>query len=226
MSMHQQTNLNRPVTLANVCVLAIVLAALAGLSFAGYSLYTKHAYKAKIRAEVPRVFHDATAQRDRLVNAIGSYKRAFGFYPPDHLLSQAPVVVEPITNQLYYELVGCAYDRTQQVYLPNGTSMRLPSRLIREFFGREITNAVDTSKVAQGFLPSVKTETLLEIHDRPDIIMLFGYSPDWEGFDGDTSGFEIGGWEYNSSAPQHNAGSYDLWLNITTAETNIVIRNW
>jgi len=40
------------------------------------------------------------------------------------------------------------------------------------------------------------------------------------------SQIELGSWRYNCSSPTHNPGSYDLWIEIRTEQTNIVIGNW
>lgn len=224
--MERRRIFNRPLTFAGLCWLVLILSAAAGLSLLGHRLISQRAYKLKVRAQLPQLCHRAAAQRDRLISAIDHYKELYGYYPPDHVLSTNPVVVDSITNQLFYELIGCAYNPTGQVYLPSGTSVLLPRGLIHQFFGRDISNSAQLPAQPKSFLPSAGTETLAEIHRKPETLALLWYAPDWEGFDGDSSGLEIGTWRYNCSAPQHNRGSYDLWLEVRTAETNLVISNW
>lgn len=217
---------DRPVTFVGICWTTFAVAAVAGLVYAGHEMLSTRSHNSKVQAYLPRICREVAEQRDRLAAAISTYKQAYGFYPPDHLLSTNPMVVESVTNQLYYELNGCFYDRTGQVYCPNGTSEHISRPLMRDFFGADITNSADVSSRSVSFLPSVRRETLIEIHPRPQTIALISYRPNWEGFDGDLTEIQIGSWEYNSSAPRHNPGSYDLWLPLKTATTNIVIGNW
>lgn len=217
---------SRAMTFRGVCFVGVISAIAAGLGLGGYLLVSRRAYNSKLRAELPRFCRALTEQRDRLKTAILAYRKAMGFYPPDHVLGTTGSRVDPITNQLFYELVGCGYDPTQRVYVPSIGSMHLSQALIRQFFGRDIVNRTEDPGLPKCFLPSARTEPLLEIHDKPDSIALLSYWPDWEDFDGDLSGFQIGTWQYNSSAPQHNPGAYDLWLELKAPGTNIVIGNW
>jgi hypothetical protein len=218
--------MNRHATLAGIGLVCLVLGLTTATGFVGYHVVSNRIHASKVRAELQQICRAVCDQRDNLMAAISKYKEAYGFYPPDHLLAQSTTAVEAITNQLFYELIGCARDRTQAVYLPASSSDRLPLRLVREFFGRDITNSVDTPGEPKGFLLSTKAPPQVQIHDRPESIVLMSYCPNWNGFDGDLTGFQIGTWEYNSSSPRHNTGAYDLWLEIKTAETNIVIGNW
>jgi hypothetical protein len=216
----------RSMSVGDLGVVAVIFAIVAMAAFAVYRRVSQRSYDAKVRASLPIICRAAGEQRDRLTAAIASYKQTYGFFPPDHLLSTNPIVVETITNQLFYELTGCVYDRTQEVYQPSGRSDYLPRPLVRAFFGRDITNSAETPDTLRSFLPSARVETLFAIHERPQTIALLSYAPNWDGYDGDMSGFEIGTWEYNSSAPRHNPGHYDLWLEIKAAGTNILISNW
>ena len=53
------------------------------------------------------------------------------------------MLVETVTNQLFYELIGCFSDRTGEVYRPGGTSEHVSRPLVREFFARDITNSAE-----------------------------------------------------------------------------------
>ena len=207
-------------------VAIFILAVAAGIGIAAHHLVARRIDASKVHGELPKLCCAVVEQRGRLVAAISGYKKTYGFYPPDHVVSTNPTTVETVTNQLFYELVGCVFDQTQQVWHPSGGSERLPPDLVRLFFGRDFLNATNGPCKPKGFLSSASAEPLICIHEKPETIALITYWPDWNGFDGDASGFEIGTWQYNSSAPEHNPGTYDLWLRISTKETNIVIGNW
>jgi hypothetical protein len=213
-------------TISQPVVTIVILAVAAGVGLAAYHFVSRRNRASKVRAELPIIYRAVVEQRGRLVAAISAYKKAYGFYPPDHILSTNPITVETVTNQLFYELVGCVFDQTQQVWHPNGSSERLPPGLVRKFFGRDFTNGTNGPFKPIGFLSSDSPKSLIVIHEKPEMIGLMTYWPNWEGFDGDASAFEIGTWQYNSSAPQHNPAAYDLWLRISTEETNLVIGNW
>jgi hypothetical protein len=217
---------HRRVTFAGVGLICSTLAVLTCVGIASHRVISRIMRASKMRAELPHIYQAVADQRDRLTTGISLYRKTLGFYPPDHVLKRDPTVVDAITNQLFYELIGCIVDRTQQVCFPSGSSERLPIALIREFFAREIINATERSEEPRGFLASARTEPLVEIHDRPQTIVLISYWPNWEGFDGDLSSFQIGTWQYNSSSPQHNPGTYDLWLEIKIPDTNVIIGNW
>ena len=96
-----------------------VLLVLASLGWAGNTFYgfiAKKLLDAKVRAATPKVIAAVGAERDVLVNAIEKYKAHYGFYPPDHLVSSRPVVVDAVTNQLLYELIGTVYIASNRTF--------------------------------------------------------------------------------------------------------------
>jgi len=58
------------------------------------------------RGAIPKVREETTRELRRLVSAIEGYKSSLGFYPPDHVISLNPPVIDAITNQLLYELLA------------------------------------------------------------------------------------------------------------------------
>jgi hypothetical protein len=53
-----------------------------------------------------------------IVTSIEKYRLFFGAYPPDHVVSSSPLVVNPVNNQLLYELFGTVYDATNETFTP------------------------------------------------------------------------------------------------------------
>src|SRR5215475_3753283 len=131
-------------TISQPVVTIVILAVAAGVGIAAYRFVSRRSQDSKVRAELPIIYRAVVEQRGRLVAAISGYQKAYGFYPPDHVLSTSPLTVETVTNQLYYELLGCVFDQTQQVWHPSGSSERLPPALVRQFFGRDFINGTNS----------------------------------------------------------------------------------
>src|ERR1041384_3234674 len=89
-------------------VLSLALLASAGAT--AYRLFLLNRTKYHLQMAIPKVYQDLHAQRERFVQGIELYKRKFGTYPPDHVISRQPLVVDAITNQLLYELLGTLHD--------------------------------------------------------------------------------------------------------------------
>jgi hypothetical protein len=218
--------LKAKVTNTNALAIVLAVVALGGLGYAGARVSSRLILEARVRSELIRVSEHAREQRQRLVAAITSYKESFGCYPSDHLISKEPVVVDPVTNQLYYELLGTVYDLTNHSFTPLGSSTRLPAVLVQNFFNIErFKNSAETANAVKSFLSG--TETLMEVHDKPETIGLLSFFPNWEGANWDAIGeMQFGSWEYNSSKPLHNPAGFDIWIEIKAPGTNIVIGNW
>lgn len=210
----------------NVLASATIVAILVGLGYTGTRLRARLVFEAHMRSELIRVAEHASEQRQRLVTAISAYKESFGCYPPDHLINKDPVVVDPVTNQLYYELWGTVFDSTNHNFTPLRSSTRLPAALVRSFFNIErFKNSAETADGVKHFLSG--TEPLMELHAKPEMIGLLTFFPNWEGANWDAiAEMQFGSWKYDSSKPTHNPGRFDLWIEIQAPGTNIVIGNW
>jgi hypothetical protein len=161
-----------------------------------------------------------------LLKAIGAYKTKLGFYPPDHVIDQQPLLVDAVTNPLLYELLGTWHDPAAETFTP----ARFPSvhrSLIKSFFNTDgFKNSAAKADEVQHFLDASAIEATVAVNSKPDVGLL-GYYPSWEGIEPDIySLVGLSSWRYNSSAPVHNPGSFDLWIEIETSQTNILIGNW
>ena len=65
--------------------------------------------EAREDAAIPGIATALRRQRAAIESALEAYKARFGDYPSDHLLSQNPLSVDPVTNTLLYELSGTLY---------------------------------------------------------------------------------------------------------------------
>jgi hypothetical protein len=204
-----------------------LLAVLGIIALVGGAEYLVHGrHRTHLHAAIPKICEDLKHERQTLLGAIEAYKRKLGFYPPDHVISRQPLVVDSVTNQLLYELLGTWHDPATDTFAP----ARFPSvqrAFIESFFGREdFRNTAAKANEVQHFLDVADIEATVAVHNKPDVAVL-GYFPGWEGIEPDIyAQVELSSWRYNSSAPVHNPGAYDLWIEIRTAETNILIGNW
>jgi hypothetical protein len=212
--------------------LVSILIALTGVIILAAGVVVGHEYLARARlrmhlhAAIPKVRDSLGKERQLLIRAIEAYKGKLGFYPPDHIVSRQPLVVDAVTNQLLYELLGTCHDPTSDSFIP----ARFPSvhrSLVKSFFGTEgFKNTALNVDEVQHFLDAADIEATMAVHNKPDVALL-GYFPDWEGIEPDLyRQIELGSWRYNSSAPMHNPETFDLWIEIRTSETNILIGNW
>lgn len=182
--------------------------------------------RSHLHAAIPKLCDELCQQRGLLLKAIETYKGKLGFYPPDHVISRQPLVVDAVTNPLLYELLGTWHDSAADTFSP----ARFPSvhrALVKSFFSTDaFRNTASKSDEVQHFLDAADIEAAVAVHNKPDVALL-GYFPTWEGIDPNLySHIELSSWRYNSSAPVHNPTTYDLWIEIKTSQTNILIGNW
>jgi hypothetical protein len=217
----------RDLTTTGVLVALLILAGCVGLLYAVYELRLRAERAAHLRSAIPRLCQELSQQRQVLISAIEAYKGRLGFYPPDHLLSRTPLIVDPITNQLMYELVGTLHDPAKDTFSP----VHLPlirRAVIKRFFGTDgFKNSAERAKLVNHFLDAANLTATVAINEKPDEVHLPSFWPNWEGVEPDLyAQVSAGTWCYNSSSPTHNPRTYDLWIEVKTPLTNIVIGNW
>src|SRR5438034_1053463 len=83
-------------TLIELLVVIAIIGLLAGLVVGGTRYAGSKMKENRVRAEL-----------NALVTAIEAYHAKFNQYPPDNVAMKSPfVIVNPVTNSLYYELTG------------------------------------------------------------------------------------------------------------------------
>ena len=217
----------RRVTLLSGTLLITLLCLVGALAYASYLLLSEFILRMRVRNSIPHVLHAASAERDRLVAAIEAYHSHFGSYPPDHVLSDRPLRIDPTTNQLFYELVGTVYNPTNNMFFTDGAEP-LEKATVKEFFNTaEFKNKSTSPGVAKQFLAR-DFVALREIHDDPDVMVLcpnivgtlnevpFHILTEWD----------FASWQYVSSSPSNNPGKFDLWVELSAAGRKFSIRNW
>jgi len=223
----QKVSFNPTLSLKGGLLVLVCLGAVIGLGLFGYPLYARARSMAHLRSSIPMLCSEAARQRQVLVAAIENYKRTLKTYPPDHLVSQSPPIVDATTNQLLYELLGMVCDSTGgDFYSSDFASIRRVDA--RRYFNASgfKNSGEDVAKIGH-FLKKSELGATIAIKERPDTVALLSFWPSWQGVQPDLyQQIDIGTWCYNSSAPVHHPGAYDLWIEIKTPLTNIVIANW
>ncbi len=217
--------LNRRLTPRHTAAVIAIVVVLAGLGYGVYQIIAARLLEARVRAALPGLYARVREQRGTLVGAIEAYKARFGVYPPDHLLSRQPVVVDPVTNTLLYELVGVIYNPTDKMFSVGGLEAA-EADYVKEFFQiPAFRNCAESQGGLQHFLPAENVPIRL-LHDDPDVFVL-GCTQWPEEVDPEVLWkVDVGSWRYVSSAPTNNPGRFDLWIEVKANGQKATIGNW
>lgn len=179
----------------------------------------------RARALMPQIETGIRDQRQDLVQAIEAYKAHFGVYPPDHVLSRQPMVVDAVTNPLMYELGGVIYNSSNRMF-ELGRMEPAEAAFVTNVFNFQGFKNSGTNAAGVKHFVELERFMFCLVHDDPDIYVV-RYNPtvgedDFEAL----SRIEISPWRYISSAPTHNPGKFDLWTELRVGERKTVIGNW
>jgi len=203
-------------TLIELLVVVTIMGVLAALILPAAGMVKKHQY-----------LYNTQTQMAQLETAIDRYKAAYGFYPPDN-------PGNPLTNQLYYVLVGTTFTNNHNLYITLDGSAQINTNQFVTVFGSSpgVGGFVNCTKpgagedapAARSFLPELKPN---QIGTNNGVTLLIGsvggpyaqYQP--------LGQQDVNPWRYNSSNPTNNPGSYDLWIQLVFAsgQTNLIC-NW
>lgn len=213
-------------TLIEMLVVIGIIALLAGLIVGATHLTGSKMKENSIRAEL-----------HALVAAIEAYHDRFNSYPPDHVVSRNPLVVNSATNSLYYELTGVLVeDRSGTFRSPNRTE-KIPSgagSVLDRYFGVDaILNSDPDPKKIKNFLPNWKTSqskainSLASDRPQPELLVLVVPAP-WPPnlIPQPTRIPGLNPWHYVSTQPTNNPSSYDLWAEYMDGKELKIIGNW
>jgi hypothetical protein len=219
--------LRRRLCPADYFLVVVIAIALVGTVLAVGERRARANLELRLSRATLRLQAEACKQRQVLVSAIQTYKATLGSYPPDHVVHRSPLIVDPVTNQLMYELFGTLYNSTNDSFLPHQFP-RIKGTVARRFFNVDtFKNSAEKPELVKQFLDKTNVVAEFLVQGRPDVVALLGMWPNWEGMDSDLyQFFDAVSWRYNCSCPAHNPGSFDLWIQIKTSRTNIVIGNW
>lgn len=208
-------------TLIELLIVIAIIALLAGMIFP----ITKALNRTKLRTR-------AKGELAQLQTAIESYKAKLGVYPPDN-------PGNPVTNQLYYELVGTVVTKDPQAPLATAYQTKDGGALIRAgalpaVFGLKVTGLVNAARdlggdEASGGYNFFKTIKPNQVGLLPSGARVIASSVGWPTelpFQPIPAVRGLNPWRYNSSNPTNNPGSYDLWLDIIVDGKTNRISNW
>jgi prepilin-type N-terminal cleavage/methylation domain-containing protein len=211
-------------TLIELLAVIAIIGALAALLLAVAGPVKKKQYIFQARAEM-----------ERLETAIGRYKAAYGFYPPDNRIKQTN---QYLIHQLYYELTGV-------IYTNKGDGLKyysLNDPSILPLTGSQVNDAFDVG----GFMNCTKPGGGEEVGKARNFLPDLREKQVWNRFTNNSVPVTllitaVGGpdqtyqplnlpdvnpWRYNSSNPTNNPGAYDLWIQLKIGGKTNLICNW
>jgi type II secretory pathway pseudopilin PulG len=210
-------------SLIELLVVIGVIVILAALSFPVMSAVTR-----------AQTLKRAQAELTQIETAIETYKTKLGFYPPDNGGYYS-------TNQLYYELMGTTVtlntsgQPVSYQTLDGSASILSTPAAFQAAFGlnTKVAGFMNSSKPGAGdaapnavkFLTGLKAAQLLAVTSPVKSTVLGVSMGGPTVFTGANNG-EIAPYCYNSSSPQHNPRSFDLWVDLVVGGKTNRVSNW
>jgi len=166
----------------------------------------------------------AISEREQLETAIDNYHSTFGYYPPGNPSG-------PLTNQLYYELLGTSTNATGFETL-DGAS-QISSATVASTFGVSAFmncnkgSGLDDSKPAHTFLPGLKSGEIASNGDWNIIVTAANSDAGYTPMPGvySLSGRPANPWRYVCPGT-NNPNGYDLWVQVFVGNKTNLICNW
>jgi hypothetical protein len=216
----------RRLTPGQILLILLLLAGLVAGGWAAFQLVASQRHAARVRLATQRVVDGIRAERAQLESAIEAYRRAFGHYPPDHVLSRQPLVVDAVTNQLFYEISGTVFNPAGRCFECERCTAVSGPTLAAYFQVERFSNVVTAPAVARSFLPA--TDVFIgELTEKIPGLKTFGYAPLPEEVDPETANeFVISPWRYVTTQPTNNPGRFDLWIEVDVNNQHLVVGNW
>ena len=200
-------------TLIELLVVISMIAVLAALTFPAVGMARISIMRARARAELTN-----------LETAIERYHDKLGYYPPDNAPNWA-------VNQLYYELLGTTNSSGVFHTLDDSAQIRAADIPIA-FNNPNLTGFLNCSRGGEDGLPGgvafvkgLKTAQFQAITNGASPIL---YTVLRTTIDGPPVLIDpkLNPWRYNSSSPQHNPKTYDLWIDVMAGSKTNRICNW
>jgi hypothetical protein len=217
--------LNRSLTKPQAALVILAAAGMAALGWLAFNLLTAEILDRRIEAAVPLVCAQLREQRQVLISAVEAYKAHFGEYPPDHVVSRQPLIVDPVKNPLLYELAGVLYNPTNKTFELQNLEAA-DAKYVKEFFQCEgLKNCSESPDKLKHFLTTHPLPAC-QLHDDPDVFAV-GFVPSYDKYAPEIIWHvEVTSWRYVSSTPTNNPGRFDLWAEVKTKHRAITIGNW
>ena len=212
-------------TLIELLVVISIIALLAGLIVPLAKNAGVSGKRNRIRAEL-----------EQIVTAVEAYKAQFGEYPPDNVMLSTKTV-NPVTNQLFYELTGVIVDDRSGVFRARDRQQGISSLTVQNVFHRDgFVNSGTNPKEIKSFLPSLKASQRRAITSQspgPEIEVL-AVSVDWPNDSRfpppinstDPQIRRVNPWRYTKTNPTNNSDGFDLWAEYVEGGKIKIIGNW
>jgi len=210
-------------TLIELLVVISIIALLAGLIVGLARSAGQSNKRSRIQAELNQV-----------ITAIDAYKAHLGQYPPDNVMPSSRIV-NPVTNQLFYELTGVLLDENKRMFRARDRQQNIPSSSVLQFFNRDgFVNAGTNPKELKSFI-SLKASQRRAISRQSPEIEVLAVSLDWPNdprfpppfnYSTDPQIRRVNPWRYVSTNPTNNPDSFDLWAEFVEGGKIKVICNW
>jgi len=212
-------------TLIELLVVISIIALLAGLIVPLAKNAGVSGKRNRIRAEL-----------EQIVTAIQAYKAQFGEYPPDNLIPSTQTV-NPVTNQLFYELTGAIVDDRSRTFRARDRQQQISTATVLTTFHRDgFVNSGTNPKEIKSFLPSLKTSQRRAITSQSPSseIEVLAVSVDWPNDPRfpppintpDLTIRRVNPWRYVKTNPTNNSDSFDLWAEYVEGGKIKIICNW
>jgi len=208
-------------TLVELLVVIAIIAALAALTFPAVRAAKIAALRSRAKSEMAQI-----------ETGIERYKDKLGYYPPDNPTSYYTL------NQLYYELLGTTNANGVYRTLDGSAQIANTPAAFQAAFGpgsavTGFMNCVrgggDDVPSGAAFLSGLKPSQFLAITNGSSpvpVCAVLGSRLDGPLEYQNAQGGKINPWRYNSSSPQHNPKSYDLWIDVLAGDKTNRICNW
>ncbi len=179
--------------------------------------FTVPAYHA---VKINQYEHQTEAEMGQLKDAIGSYKDARGFYPPDSPQG-------PLLNPLYYELEGTTLADPNNTYTTLDSSDTITTSILLSALG--VNGIVNCSKgsgedavLAKNFVHELRpNQTAVFNGVKLFVGSVGGPDPNYTPL----PGFQSNPWRYVAQGT-NNPGGYDLWIQLSISGKKYLICNW
>lgn len=228
------TQMGKGFTLIELLIVISIVAILAAI---GISLSGTASRKAKEML--------TKAQLHKLTTAIESYRADFNQYPPDNAYKGQNI--DPTLNQLYYELTGTIFWTEIQSYEPVAGGEPLNLVAVRRVFNTSgFLNTIQRSQKETSLNRSILPKNYIgnlnpnesiqlpisgvgkvSLIVAPVIRAMTSLStPPLAKYTTDSTLLKFCPWNYVSSNPTNNPGSYDLWVELSIGKEQRLIANW
>jgi len=205
-------------------IVAVVLGltVAAGLLYGCYWAVATFMHRRAIERAIPDVLAGLRNQEQMMVDAIESYKKQLGYYPP---LLTNPGPERGLLNPLCYELLGVRFEsKTAQFYISGSKDGLSKDEAQKYFNANSFSNCLPFPTQPTNFLANKPFPITPLFRDAE----LFGIGVGYTEFTPQElwEDFEFTPWRYVTNPALHNPGTFDLWIEVNVAGKHFTIGNW